>query len=62
MEEKCHQLFVSHDFDKVQFDGGLKQCDVLVRTLRGTERYVLTFSFVRGVGTPNDFGKKYIYL
>ena len=26
-------------FDKVQFDGGLKQCVVLVRTLRGTESY-----------------------
>ena len=108
-------------FDKVQFDGGLKQCGVLVRTLHGTERYrinhyrdlnsllgrnwhirglnsngdycyvvletvefylhkrqplqeffpaqgkplcnprdlgyMLTFSFVRGDGTPSDFGK-----
>ena len=27
---------VDMTFDKVQFDGGLKRCGVLVRTLRGT--------------------------
>ena len=30
---------VDMTFDKVLFDGGLKQCGVLVHTLRGTERY-----------------------
>ena len=30
---------VDMTFYKVQFDGGVKQCGVLVRTLRGTERY-----------------------
>ena len=30
---------VDMTFDEVQFDGGVKQCGVLVHTLRGTERY-----------------------
>ena len=39
MEEVSPVVHVDMTSDKVQFDGGLKQCGVFVRTLCGTERY-----------------------